>query len=297
VKERSLTAFTILSQMAVGAFWVLGALHTWATRQAGMAAADALTDKALLLVSPFMVLGLLCSFFHLGAPLNAWRAFANLRSSWLSREVLFAVLFTGASGLFTGLQWFKVGTFATRDGAGWAVALIGLALITSMANAYRVRTVPAWNTRATPASFFTTALLLGGLVVGSTLVINHALSIVEGTDAPPELLRSALQWIALSAIVLLGMQLVIILLWVSGLAAGQGAALRAAARVTQKHRLILRLRLALAVVGIAVAGVALSPWGEGTGAGVTIILAFGLALVSEVLGRLLFYEARVRHGV
>lgn len=289
MKERSLTAFTILSQMAVGVFWALGALHVWAVRQAGMAAADALTDKALLVVSPFMVLGLLTSFFHLGTPLNAWRAFANLRSSWLSREVLFAVLFTGASGLFTGWQWFKVGTFAARNVAAWAVTLIGLALITSMANAYRVRTVPAWNTGATPASFFTTALLLGGLVVGVILTVN--------SDAPPKLSRSALQWIALSAIVLLGMQLVIILLWVTGLAAGQGAALRAAARITQEHRLILRLRLALAVVGIAVAGVALSPWGEGTGADVTIILAFGLALASEVLGRLLFYEARVRRGV
>ena len=44
MKERSLVAFTILVQMAVGAFWVLGALHIWAARQAGTAAADALAD-------------------------------------------------------------------------------------------------------------------------------------------------------------------------------------------------------------------------------------------------------------
>lgn len=172
MKERSLVAFTILSQMAVGAFWVLGALHLWTTRQAGATATDALTAKALLTIPLVMVLAMLASFFHLGTPFGAWRAFANLRLSWLSREVLLAVLFTGASGLFAGLQWFKLGTSAARDVIAWATALLGLALIYSMANAYRLRTVPAWDTWVTPASFFTTAFLLGGLAVGATLVVN-----------------------------------------------------------------------------------------------------------------------------
>ena len=162
-----------------------------------------------------MTLGLLASLFHLGTPFNAWRAFANLRLSWLSREVLFAVLFTGTSSLFTGLQWFKLGTPVARNVVAWAAALLGLALIASMANAYRVRTVPAWNTWVTPASFFTTALLLGGLSVGTTLWVTCALSLVEGVGDLPELLRSSLQWIGLGAVVLLGVQLVITLLWIT----------------------------------------------------------------------------------
>lgn len=289
MKERSLAVFTILSQMSVGAFWVLGALHAWATRQTGMAVADALTDKALLAVGPVMALGILASFFHLGTPLKAWRAFANLRSSWLSRETLFAVLFAGASGLFAGVRWFKAGTPVVHTAMACAAALLGLGLIYSMANAYRVRTIPAWDTRLTPISFFTTALLLGGLAAGVALVVN--------SDVPPDLSRLALEWIALGAVVLLGVRLALILLWIARLATGQGAALSAAARITQEHRSILRLRLALAVMGVAVAGVTLSPWGEGARAGIAILLTFGLVLASEVLGRLLFYEARVRHGV
>lgn len=289
MKERSLTVFTIFSQMAVGAFWVLGALHVWATRQTGMAMADALTGKALLAVGPVMVLGILASFFHLGTPLKAWRAFANLRSSWLSRETLFAVLFAGASGLFAGVQWFKVGRPVVRYVMACAAALLGLALIYSMANAYRVRTIPAWDTWVTPMSFFTTALLLGGLAAGVALVVN--------SDVPPELTRPALEWIALGTVVLLGVRLALILLWVARLATGRGAALSAAARIIQEHRSIFGLRLALAVVGVAVAGVTLSPWGEGSRAGIATLLTFGLVLASEVLGRLLFYEARVRHGV
>lgn len=283
MKERSLVAFTLMSQMAVGAFWVLGALHFWA----GAADADALADKALWAVPVAMILAVLASFFHLGTPLKAWRAFASLRSSWLSREILFAVLFTGASGLLAGLEWFKLGTVAARSFTAWAGGLLGLLLIYSMANAYRLRTVPAWDTWMTPASFFITTFLLGGLAVGAFWVLGVA------TDTPAGRLRPSLQWIALGAVVLLSVELVITSLWIAGLAAGRGAASRAAARITQRRRSVFRLRLALAVLGVAVAGVVLSPWGEGP----MMSLAIGLVLASEVLGRLLFYEARVRHGV
>ena len=289
MKERSLVAFTLLSQMAVGAFWSLGWLRVWWARQAGVAVADPLVDHALLVVVPLMVLGLLVSFFHLGTPFNAWRAVANLRSSWLSREILFALLFTGASGLFTGLHWLELGTSVAREVVAWVAALLGLALITSMANAYRLRTVPAWNTGFTLTSFLTTALLLGGLAAGATLVVNP--------EVPSDLLASSLQWIATVAISLLCVQLVTLLLWIAGLAVDPGAASRAAARITHERRAIFRWRLALAVVGLVAMGVTLSPWGGGAKANVAIMLAFGLVLASEVLGRLLFYEARVRHGV
>ncbi len=289
MKERSLIAFTLLSQMAVGALWSLGWLRTWWAQQAGIAVADTLVDQALLVVVPAMVLSLLASFFHLGTPLNAWRAVANLRSSWLSREILFALLFTGASGLFAGLQWLDLGASVARDVMIWLAALLGLALIYSMANTYRLRTVPAWNTWFTLTSFFTTALLLGELAVGAALVVNP--------ESPSDLLGSSLQWIATIAVLLLCVQFVTILLWIAGLAVAPGAASRAAAKMTREWGLIFRLRLALAFLGLVAVGVALSPWGNGAQANMAIILAFGLVLASEVLGRLLFYEARVRHGV
>jgi len=289
MKDLSLVAFTLLSQMAVGAFWVLSVLYLWATRQVGAVAADALLPQSLWAVPAVMAGGILASFFHLGSPREAWRAFANLRSSWLSREILFALLFTGAAGLFAVLQWFDLGTPAARSILAWAAGLLGLSLLVSMANAYRLRTVPAWNTWATPALLFITAFLLGGLAAGSTLAIDPGV--------PLELSRAVLQWIALGAVVLLGIELVVILLWIANLMASQGAARRAAARITQEHGRIFKLRLALSVGGMVVAGIALSPWGQGAKMGTALILALGLALASEVLGRLLFYEARERHGV
>jgi anaerobic dimethyl sulfoxide reductase subunit C (anchor subunit) len=283
MKERSLVAFTLLAQMAVGAFWALGAVHLWVVRGAGMA------DRALLGIPALMLLAVLASFFHLGAPRYAWRALANLRSSWLSRETLFALLFTAASGLVAGLQWFHWGPVAMQDTLVWVAALLGLALIVSMANAYRLRTIPAWDTWATPASFFITACLLGGLAAGAMLALNSGI--------PLEVRGATLRGIALGAILLVGLELVIVPLWVAGLAPGQGPARRAAAKVTRQHGLIFKLRLALAILAVTVAGIGLSPWLEGAGIGVTTVAVLGLVLASEMLSRLLFYEARVRHGL
>ncbi len=278
MKERSLVVFTLLAQLAVGVFWVSGALDFWAGYK-----------TALLAVPVLMALGMLASFFHLGTPLNAWRAFANLRSSWLSREVLFSVLFAGASGIFAALEWFELAPVAVRDAIAWTTALLGLALIFSMANAYRARTVPAWDTWATPISFFTTSLLLGVLAAGAMLTFD--------TDAPAELIRLTLRRIAVGSIVLLGVQLIVVSLWLARLAGEPGAAARAAARITQDHRLIFGLRLALAVLGMAAAGIGLLPWAASAMMKSATILAFVLVLVSEVLGRMLFYEARERHGI
>jgi len=288
MKDRSLVAFTILSQVAVGTFWVLGGLRFWAAQQGGPAGARALTGHASLAVGPLMVLALLASFFHLGVPLGAWRALTNLRSSWLSREVFFAALFTGASLLSTGLCWFDLGSALAQAIVTAGTALLGLALLLSMAAAYRLRTIPAWDSWATPVSFFITALLLGVLATGTALGLDPTV--------PPDLAGTVLPAIGLGAVVLLGAELVATLLWVASLAAGPQAALRAVDRITRTHGHIFRLRLYLAVAGIAAAVAGLPAWGQVMRA-VTAALAFGLVLAGEVLGRLLFYEARARLGV
>lgn len=289
MRDRSLVAFSLLSQMSVGAFWMLGVLHCWVIRQAGVAAAEALTQAPLLVVDLLMISGLVASFFHLGAPGRAWRTVANLSSSWLSREVLFALLFAGATVLLGAMQWFDLGISVLRSMVGGVAALLGLLLIVSMAKAYRLRTIPAWDTWATPATFLITALLLGGLGAGTML------GLISGSGY--EMRQAAQQWIALGAMVLLCMQLLVTLLWVMGISATPGAAMQAATRVSHIHGTIFRMRLGLMVAAVVVAGAALAPWAEEHTADAAITLAFGLALIAEVLGRMLFYEARVRHGV
>jgi Fe-S-cluster-containing dehydrogenase component len=44
--------------------------------------------------------GMIVSSIHLGKPLKGWRAIINVRSSWLSREIVAYSLFLGVSGLY-----------------------------------------------------------------------------------------------------------------------------------------------------------------------------------------------------
>ncbi len=290
MKERSLIVFTILSQMAVGTFWTLGALYVWSTRQAGPGVAHELTSFGWPAISLVMGTGVVASFFHLGTRANAWRAFRSLSRSWLSREILFAVLFAGASTLLAVMQRLEWGTSVARDIIGVLAGLIGLALIFTMGSAYRLRTIPAWNTWVTPASFFVTAFLLGALAAGALLIFP--------SKAPAEWTRIALQRIAVWAVILLGIELIIVPLWLSQLT-GSEAATSSFVRITKKHGAIFKLRLALAVAGIAAASAALLEPCEGClpTQGFSVLAALGLVLASEVLGRWLFYVARVRHGV
>lgn len=288
MKERSLVVFSILSQAAVGAFWTLGALHIWAARQAGLQAASELTSPGWLAVVLLMGAGILASFFHLGAPSRAWRAFSNLRHSWLSREILCAVVFAGMSLCFAAEQWLEWLAIPARAALGVFAGLAGLALVYAMSQAYRLRTVPAWDTWVTGASFFMATLLLGALVGGAVLVFQ-----VQAGWARP-----ALQALALWAVILLGIELAITPIWLSHLS-GSRAAQKSAIRITRQRGALFKLRLALAALGILAAGLALLGSGQDSSLsqGFLLLATFGFALISEVLSRALFYEARVRHGV
>ena len=290
MKERPLIVFTILSQTAVGAYWTLGALAVWSEWRAGLGVADALTAFGWPAIGPIMAAGMAASLLHLGAPANVWRAFGNLRQSWLSREILLAAAFAGGSILFAGLQWFGMGSGAVRGAVGVTTGLAGLALIGTMGNLYRMRTVPAWNTWITSASFFVTTFLLGALAVGAMLISQSM--------APAEWTRSALHGIALWSIVLLGIDLAATALWAARLS-GSEAASNSAVRVTGRHGTLLTLRLALSVGGMTAAGAALFSPCEGylPAQEFTLFVALGFVLASQAVGRFLFYRARVRHGV
>lgn len=54
----------------------------------------------------FLCAGLIASFFHLGHPERAWRAAAQWRTSWLSREVIVLPAFMGTVLLYGCAHWF-----------------------------------------------------------------------------------------------------------------------------------------------------------------------------------------------
>ena len=100
LENLALIAFTILAQMSVGAFVVLGVVNFFVARKAGVEEADRMGDRSLIAIIVVLGLGLLASLLHLGSPLSAPRAVTNIATSWLSREVLSGVIFAVLGGLY-----------------------------------------------------------------------------------------------------------------------------------------------------------------------------------------------------
>ncbi|MBL8215519.1 MAG: dimethyl sulfoxide reductase anchor subunit, partial [Bryobacterales bacterium] len=99
---------------------------------------------------------------HLGRPAFAYRAIANWKRSWLSREILALSLFAGAAVAYSAVLFLQLpyGTYA-----GAAAVVTGLVGVTSSARIYMVKARPAWNLPHTLLSFHLTALVLGARLV------------------------------------------------------------------------------------------------------------------------------------
>ena len=292
MKERPLILFTLFIQLSVGAFLTLGGLYFLFLHQAGAAAANALTGSALLAIGPLVGLGMLASLFHLGTPRNAYRALMNWRTSWLSREILFTLLFAGSGAIFAALQWFNVGPFSAHVLVGGFTGLFGIALVYSMARLYMLRTLPDWNASTTLISFFTTTFLLGSLAAGVFLAFQALPAVGPSLPASWRLLmvRMALRVLALVWLLLLGAALI-------------NPSIVSIFRFKNQRNEVARWmnRIMLLRLGFIFSGAGVIGWlvyqqavpsGSGSDLAALSLAAFGLVLVGEVLGRYLFYEIR-----
>lgn len=133
----SLVWLTLLSQLAVGMTFT----------------ADSFAQRgATAIVASIALLGAL---FHLGRPAVAYKAFRNLRRSWLSREV--ALL-----SLYGTLAPITVAAPGVRPYA----AAAGAAGVYASARLYMVPGRPAWHTPLTVVRFTATTMALGATATG-----------------------------------------------------------------------------------------------------------------------------------
>ncbi len=233
--EWSLVVFTVATQAAAG-ICALGAV---------------LGEPRPTLALVFLALGFGWATLHLGRPAGARFALANLHSSWLSRELLLGALFAAAvvAQLATG-----------EEVVAWLAAALGLVFVLAVSRVYAIRTVPAWNTWATPVAFFGTALLLSAALLG-----QGPIALVT---APALLLATYLH--------------------LSQLRRGDAAAVASAAIVASQFRGLFMLRVFGALVGAAIAMLPSL---------VATVVASALLVASELLGRFLFYASHRRVGL
>jgi DMSO reductase anchor subunit len=151
---------------------------------------------ALVLGAGFAAAGLLSSLAHLGQPQRAWMAFSQWRSSWLSREGVFATLcfvpavwlgwlaWTGSAQAVPGVDAAYLGlasTAAVRV-AGLLLAALALASVACTAMIYAsLKPIPAWTHPLVLPVYLLFALVSGGLLLCAVIgVVGGSLSNMAG---------------------------------------------------------------------------------------------------------------------
>ncbi len=160
----SIIVFTVLSGLGLGLVFWLG-LDLGPDWGAWRWVACAL---ALVLAGG----GGVASVGHLQNPKNAWRAFSQWRSSWLSREGCLMVAALGLFALYAAL-------WCLADLRLWGLGLLaaGFALATVYATAMiyaQLKTVPRWHLTPTPCLFLASALVGGLLAFGAARGVTGA---------------------------------------------------------------------------------------------------------------------------
>ena len=264
--EWSLVIFTVLSQMAAGAFVTLVLMD----RLSGDIKEAAGTFAAQGIVA-VMGLGLLASLGHLGHPLEAFRASAHFTASWLSREVVLFGLFFLLTVIYTW-QW-RSGR--ARRFAGIAGSVTALLAVPTSGMVYVVAAIPAWNNAGPLFFFLLTAGTLGPLYT-ALLLSRKQYSVNKGL----------FQWVfAVLACSCLSFALYLSLL----LGAGDVAALtgrNTLAGLSFWLRLLLGWLAPLGVLGYSFIRQQWHAPGY-------VALLFVLVLIGEIVGRGLFYGSAV----
>jgi len=129
--------------------------------------------------------GLTSSMFHLANPKNAWRAVSRWRTSWLSREGVFAMVFFPFAIVYLGLTWLDVKNLEMlRMAAGGMSMLLAWITLFSTGMIYGcLKTIRQWNTPLVPANYlllghFSGALVLLMVAQAGTVNVSSYLNIV-----------------------------------------------------------------------------------------------------------------------
>jgi formate dehydrogenase iron-sulfur subunit len=185
----------VLTQLSAGGFLINLMLAPFSGEQA--------PSRMLNIVSAlFAMCGLVASIFHLGRPLQAWRAFLGLKRSWLSREIVVLGSFGVVATLILAAEvcsFFNLPTPRMLPLVA-AASLSGLAGVFASAMVYHDTHREFWNWKRTFPRFFGTSLVLGAalatafthsvvpvvvLLISSTAKLLSELSILRHyTDSP-----------------------------------------------------------------------------------------------------------------
>jgi anaerobic dimethyl sulfoxide reductase subunit C (anchor subunit) len=305
LREWALPFYTILVQLATGALLTLWIIRYFAARKYGREQVDRIVDNSILIIFLTILAGMMGAHFHLSKPYLSFLAIMNLRRSWLSREILFNVLFFLTTGGLLFLQFRVRNRWQLKTALGWLAIAFGLANVYCMGRIYLLPTQVAWNTSLTMLSFMNTALLLGMIALVSLQIMDlkySELRKLPKAQVQAQIIQTSLPWFAVAATF---MTVVIVTQYVY-----QFFLLNNDAFPTAQTSLLLLVRLypilfgmRLTVIFLGVTGLAVAAYWQGqkrrpvSDLLVPTYITCLLVMIGEILGRFLFYATHVRTGI
>ncbi|NLP45094.1 MAG: dimethyl sulfoxide reductase anchor subunit [Peptococcaceae bacterium] len=273
MSEIALILFTFCLQAAIGImlFYVVGK--------------ELVRDKefkAAALASAILgIVAILASLFHLGRPLAFLNSLANLGSSWLSIEALFAGIFTVIAVVYVLLLYLKPSSHIVLRIAGWAGSLVGILTVAAMAKVYTSTIIPLWQGLNTYVEFYATTIAVGGL-----------LFLVLGKKELRKEINGLVGLIILGAVFI---QAGVAIPYALSLSQG-GMAAQTSAEILSAMGTVLALKWLLVLIG---AGILMWPYAsellrtnKNIGTGVVYIACVSV-VVGQFIGRYIFYAALV----
>jgi anaerobic dimethyl sulfoxide reductase subunit C len=280
-REWALVAFTLLMQASAGILVAVVALQATGGKSTPGARPGAF-EFPIIVALAASALGLIASLLHLGHPLQAWLALANVRTSWLSREVLLAALFVTAVVAYAVVAGRRP-LAIPAPWIGWVAAVLGCALVLAMGRLYMVPAQPMWNRVLTPVGFVATTLLLG-------VAILIALAGGRGSFGIAPSVERTLAYVALLLVVV---QLVLLPAHLATLPREPAAALTALTPAGARVLAAVAACAGLAAIAILVRAARQTPCVTSLFTPAWAIALLALVAIASVAGRVLFYATAV----
>jgi len=304
VREWALPVYTILMQLAIGALFVLWLIRALAGPKFSPKEIDRMIRDPIMVISLTAGVAMLGAHFHLSRPFHSFLAVLNFRSSWLSREIVFTVLFFLTTISLLYLTSFHNSRRRLISSLGWLAILLGFILIYCMARIYLLPTQVAWNSISVVVSFYTTALMLGGMTIACLMMLDLKFAEIqkaEDIDLHKQVIQNSLAGLTILTIVLVLLSIAIIYIQMRLLGQGDLIARTSLSLLIELYlplfvmRLVFLLYASLSLSYAVYRMYKLKSTPQNMM--LPVYLSCLLLLVGEIVGRFLFYATHIRVGL
>jgi sulfite dehydrogenase (quinone) subunit SoeC len=193
----SIIFFTVMSGAGLG-LALVAVWAGWGRAELGDAERIACLASGVL-AGLLVAAGLLSSLLHLANPRNARFALSRFRTSWLSREGVFAAIFFPLCAAWLAALWWRAAPWL-QDALGLVLAADALTVLWCTGMIYAsLKPIWQWHTRLTPLFYVIAGLASGSLLF---LALSGDIAALAGAARVAALLLLAIMAVLKAAVFL-----------------------------------------------------------------------------------------------